>query len=138
MAGRLIRSNSSPVWTVSRPGLAVRRCDEETGKPSMRGAYASQRLRFRAAGQARDLTNACRAEVRTGLGKSDRPGSQRGFRKRGQSESHLRAARARDFYLDNGTHGSMGGERKPDPVSNAARAQAPLAYPTTLFLRRGV
>jgi hypothetical protein len=57
MAGRLIWPNSSPVWTTSRPGPAIRCCDEETGKPSMRGAYASQRLSFRDAGQARDLTN---------------------------------------------------------------------------------
>jgi hypothetical protein len=81
--------------TMSRPGLAVVSCDEETGKPSMRGVYASQRLSLRAGGQARDLTNACRAETRTGLGKSDRPGSQRGFRKRGQSElDSPRGARA--------------------------------------------
>ena len=112
MAGRLIRSNSSPVWTMSRPGPAVRCGDTETGKPSMRGVYASQRLSLRAAGQARHLTNVCRAEVRTGLGKSDRPGSQRGFRKRGQSERSLRAARAPDFYLDNRTHGIERGTGK--------------------------
>ena len=52
------------------------------------------------------LTNTVRAEARTGLGKSDRPGSQRGFRKRGQLEHDLHAARAPDFYLDNLMHGS--------------------------------
>ena len=51
-------------------------------------------------GGRRALRNGYRAEARTGLGKSDRPGSKRGFRKRGQSEHELRAARAPDFYLD--------------------------------------
>ena len=35
---------------------------------------------------------------------------------------------------ENRTHGSMGGERKPTTVGNAARRQAPLAYPTNLAL----
>lgn len=93
---------------MSRPGQDSRCWDEETGKPLMQGVYASQRLNLGVCGQARDLTNECRAEVRTGLGKSDRPGSQRGFGKRGQSELCLRAARASDFYLDNRTHGLKG------------------------------
>ena len=33
---------------------------------------------------------------------------------------------------ENRTHGSMGGERKPESVGHAARQQAPLACPTTL------
>src|SRR6478752_757261 len=35
----------------------------------------------------------CRAQVRTGLGKSDRPGSQGGFEKRGQSRLWRSGAR---------------------------------------------
>jgi hypothetical protein len=94
MVGLRAWSNSSSVWTMSRPGYDSRCWDEETGKPSTQGVYASQRLSLGVYGQARDLTNECRAEVRTGLGKSDRPGSQRGFRKRGQSEIAPRGARA--------------------------------------------
>jgi hypothetical protein len=108
MAMGSTRPNSSSVWTRSRPEQDSRCWDEETGKPPAQGVYASQRLSLGTRGQARDLKNACRAETRTGLGKSDRPGSQRGFRKRGQSEHRLRAARAPNFYLDNRTHGLKG------------------------------
>jgi hypothetical protein len=96
MAGLRAWSNSSSVWTMSRPGQDSRCWDEETGKPPTQGVYASQRLSLGDCGQARDLTNECRAEVRTGLGKSDRPGSQRGFGKRGQLEDCApRGARVR-------------------------------------------
>lgn len=57
MAGHQTRSNPSPVWTMSRPGLAVRCWGEDTGKPSARGAYAGQRLSLRTRGQARALAN---------------------------------------------------------------------------------
>ena len=87
--------NSSPVWTMSRPGPADACWDEETGKPPAQGVHASQRLSLGVRGQARTLINACRAETRTGLGKSDRPGSQRGFGKRGQSEVAPCGARVR-------------------------------------------
>ncbi len=96
MAGPRAWSNSSSVWTMSRPGQDSRCWDEETGKPPTQGVYACQRLSLGICGQARDLTNECRAEVRTGLGKSDRPGSQRGFGKRGQLEDGSpRGARVR-------------------------------------------
>jgi len=48
----------------------------------MQGAYVHQRLSFGFDGQACSLTKCVRAEVRTGLGKSDRPGSQGGCEKR--------------------------------------------------------
>jgi hypothetical protein len=95
MAVGLPRPNFFPVWTMSRPGPADTCWDEETGKPPAQGVYASQRLSFGARGQACALTNVCRAETRTGLGKSDRPGSQRGFGKRGQSELTPCGVRAR-------------------------------------------
>ena len=96
MAGPRAGSNSSSVWTMSRPGHDSRCWDEETGKPTMQGVYACQRLSLGVVGQARDLTNECRAEVRTGLGKADRPGSQRGFGKRGRLEAGApRGARVR-------------------------------------------
>jgi hypothetical protein len=89
------RPNSSPVWTMSRPGSVDACWDEETGKPPAQGVYASQRFSLGTRGQARALKNACRAETRTGLGKADRPGSQRGFGKRGQSEQTPCGARVR-------------------------------------------
>jgi hypothetical protein len=62
----------------------LRRChlDAEHGKPRTLGAYASQRLSAHHRGKA-DLRQGRRAETRTGLGKSDRPGSQGGLRKHG-------------------------------------------------------
>jgi len=108
---------------VAAPGQDSRCWDEETGKPPAQGVYASQRLSLGARGQARDLTNECRAEVRTGLGKSDRPGSQRGFGNRGQSELCLRATRAPDFYLDNRTHG-LPGSRERVPRFKAGSAES--------------
>jgi hypothetical protein len=67
--------------------------------PPRRGEGCASTAVSRCGGRSA-LRNGYRAEARTGLGKSDRPGSQRGFRKRGQSEHELRAARAPDFYLD--------------------------------------
>jgi len=49
------------------------------GKPQRRGADMSQHLRFLLGGKAAGV----QATVRTGLGKSDRPGSQGGLGKRG-------------------------------------------------------
>ena len=96
MAGLRAWSNSSSVWTMSRPGHDSRCWDEEAGKPASQGVDACQRLSLGAVGQACVLTNECRAEVRTGLGKSDCPGSQRGFGKRGQLEAVTpRGARVR-------------------------------------------
>ena len=86
MAGSCAWPNSSSVWTLSRPGQDSCCWGKETGKPPVQGVYACQRLSLGIYGQARDRINECRAEVRTGLGKSDRPGSQRGFGKRGQLE----------------------------------------------------
>jgi hypothetical protein len=96
--GDMARGSPSPkssrVWTMSRPGYGSCCRDEGTGKPSTQRVYASQHLGLGAAGQARDPTNEWSAEIRTGLGQSDRPGSPRGFRNRGQSETCPRASRA--------------------------------------------
>ncbi len=96
MTGLCACSNSCSLWTMSRLGQDSRCWDEDAGKPSTQGVYACQRLSLGVCGQARDLINECRAEVRTGLGKSDRPGSQRGLWKRGQLEEGApRGARVR-------------------------------------------
>jgi len=57
--------------------------EQGAGKPCGLGVYASWRLSFDSHGKACIWKMACRAEVRTGLGKSDRPGSQGGSGKRG-------------------------------------------------------
>jgi hypothetical protein len=49
-----------------------------TGKPLEEGAYMSQHLSFTSKGKA----VRGKATVRTGFGKTDRPGSQGGLRKR--------------------------------------------------------
>lgn len=63
MARQSCWPNSSSVWTMSRPEHDSRCWDEGTGKPPAQGAYACQRLSFGVCGQARHLTNACRAET---------------------------------------------------------------------------
>jgi hypothetical protein len=51
-------------------------------KPTRRAGYASRRLSLSRVGKVKIWKMACRAEVRTGYGKSVRPESQGGFRKR--------------------------------------------------------
>ena len=122
MAGPYAWPNSSSVWTMSRPGHDSRCWDEETGKPPVQGVYACQRLSLGVVGQARDLTNECRAEVRTGLGKSDCPGSQRGFGKRGQLEDDApRGARVR--LLSRQPHARIDGGREETGTSRLSRAE---------------
>jgi hypothetical protein len=52
--------------------------DESGGKPKWAGVYASERLSFTCLGKS----SRGKAKVKTGLGKSDRPGLQGGPRKR--------------------------------------------------------
>ena len=60
--------------------------DEDVSKPCTLKADSCQRLSLSVFGKAGVWKMACRAEVRTGLGKSDRPGSQGGLWERGPWE----------------------------------------------------
>jgi hypothetical protein len=122
MAGHLIRSNLSPVWTMSRPGPAVECCDEETGKPPTRGVYASQRLSLRDGGQARDLTNGVQGRGQNRTREIRPSGIAEGLQETWPMEVVLRTARAPDFYLDNRTHGI---ERGTGNQTRHARALRP-------------
>ena len=71
----------SPRWGPDfEPGHHHREARTKSGdKPHSSGVYVSLHLSLLENGQVPDL----QAKVRTGLGKSDRPGSQGGLRKRG-------------------------------------------------------
>ncbi len=105
MAGHSIRSNLSPQWTKSPRGRAVGCCDEEAGKPPVRGAYASQRLSFRVVGQARALTNDVQGRDQNRTREIRPSGIVEGLQETRPLEGILPTARAPDFYLDNRTHG---------------------------------
>lgn len=105
MAGHQIRSNLSLVWTMSRPRPVVVGRDEDTGKPSARGAYASQRLSFRVGGQARDLTNDVQGRDQNRTREIRPSGIVEGLQETRPVEIFFPAVRAPDFYLDNRTHG---------------------------------
>jgi len=108
MAGHQIQSNLSPQWTLSRHGPALASCDEETGKPPSRGAYASQRLSFRLGGQARALTNGVQGRDQNRTREIRLSGIAEGLQETWPLEDLLHTARAPDFYLDNRTHGLKG------------------------------
>ena len=61
--------------------------DEGVSKPRTMQADACQRLSLFVLGKTGHRKTTCGAEVRTGLGKTDRPGSQGGSWKRGPWES---------------------------------------------------
>jgi hypothetical protein len=82
---RFCGGNSYPDTELEQYGAAPR--DEEVSKPCTLKADACQRLSLCVLGKAGIQQMACRAEVRTGLGKSDRPGSQGGLWERGSWES---------------------------------------------------
>jgi hypothetical protein len=108
MAGHQIQSNLSPQWTMSRHGPVLASCDEETGKPPPRGAYASQRLSFRLGGQARALTNGVQGRDQNRTREIRPSGIVEGLQETWPLEDVLHTARAPDFYLDNRTHGLKG------------------------------
>jgi hypothetical protein len=114
---------------MSRPGPALEGCDEETGKPPARGAYASQRLSLRLAGQARALTNGVQGRDQNRTREIRPSGIVEGLqetwpRKGGKADArataHSATARAPDFYLDNRTYGLKGGWGNV-PASRATR-----------------
>jgi hypothetical protein len=116
MAGRQIRSNPSPQWTLSRRGPVLDVCDEETGKPTARGAYASQRLSFSGVGQARDLTNGVQSRDQNRTREIRPSGIVEGLQETWPLEDILPTVRAPAFYLDNRTHGSMWRREETRPV----------------------
>src|SRR5215469_6808737 len=72
-------------FTPPDPVLEPRRKAEDREgllKPTRREGYASRRLSLTRAGKVKIGKMACRAEIRTGYGKSVRPGSLGGFGKR--------------------------------------------------------
>lgn len=74
-------SGFTPLDAVREP---KREAEDREGllKPTRREGYASRRLSLARAGKVKIGKMACRAEIRTGYGKSVRPGSQGGFGKR--------------------------------------------------------
>lgn len=117
-----MRSNLSSVWTMSRPGPVADCCDEETGKRSARGVYASQRLSFRVGRQARDLTNVVQSRGQNRTRETRPSGIVEGLQEPWPVEKHAPAVRAPDFYLDNRTHGI---ERRIGNQTRDARALRP-------------
>src|SRR6478609_2129826 len=75
----------------------------------------------------------CRAQVRTGLGKSDRPGSQGGFEKRGQPR--LRRSGARTQFRARQPHARLDGRGLETEATTAmveakaARGETPAGAP---------
>jgi hypothetical protein len=103
-----MRFNLSSVWTMSRPEPAVGCCDEEMGKRSARGVYASQRLSFRVGRQARALTNDVQSRDQNRTREIRLSGIVEGLQEPWPVEDCPPAVRAPDFYLDNSTHGLKG------------------------------
>jgi hypothetical protein len=89
-------------------GADPRSRDEPMGKPKRVGVDACQRLSHALAGKA----HGGKAKVRTGLGKSDRPGSQGGLGKRGHGGTGIPPRNRK------------GGDGNPPP-----NARAPELYP---------
>ena len=79
LGGHMRHPHQTLIWALRTGSL----WGEGMGQRSVTDADASQRLSAAGATEGPSPINRVRAEARTGLGKSDRPGSQGGRRKRG-------------------------------------------------------